>query len=240
MFRTLIWMLYFCWYLIYSLRLRPKVARLERKGMLAERDELAHKEAMRWGFKVINFAKIKVTVIGEENIPKDKGVLFVGNHQSNLDIPIIMGFINKPKGFIAKVELAKIPILSKWMKYLGCVFIDRSDVRQSLLAINQGAENLKKGISMVIFPEGTRSKDGILGDFKPGSLKLAIKAGAPVIPVTLNGSVNILPKKGFIIRPTEVKIIISPPVVLEKALQKDSNALAEAVRNIIQENLKNY
>jgi 1-acyl-sn-glycerol-3-phosphate acyltransferase len=109
-----------------------------------------------------------------------------------------------------------------------------------LLAINQGAENLKKGISMVIFPEGTRSKDGILGDFKPGSLKLAIKAGAPVIPVTLNGSVNILPKKGFIIRPTEVKIIISPPVVLEKALQKDSNALAEAVRNIIQENLKNY
>lgn len=239
MFRTLIWMLYFCWYMIYSLRLRPKVKRLEKAGLLEERDKLLFKEAMNWGRKVINFAKIKVTVIGEENIPKDKGVLFVGNHQSNLDIPILMGFINKPKGFIAKVELSKIPILSKWMKYLGCVFIDRSDVRQSLLAINQGAENLKNGASMVIFPEGTRSKDGTLGDFKPGSLKLAIKAGAPVIPVAINGSINILPKKGFIIRPTEVKIIISPPVELDKTLQKDSNALAETVRNIIKENLKN-
>jgi len=160
MIKAIIWVIYFCGYLLYSLRLRPKAKKLTRQGKIAERDKLVHGEAIKWARNIINFGGIKVTVTGGENVPKDSGVLFVGNHQSNLDIPILIGFINKPKGFIAKVELAKIPILSVWMKYMGCIFLDRKDVRQSLKAINQGAELLKKGHSLVIFPEGTRSKGG--------------------------------------------------------------------------------
>jgi len=124
------------------------------------------------------------------------------------------------------------------MKNLGCLFIDRRDARQSLTAISQAAERLKEGHSLVIFPEGTRSSDGKLGRFKPGSLKLGIKANVPIVPVTINGSKNIMPKGTSLIRSAEVEVIISPPLILDELAEKDPNSVTEKVRNIISANLR--
>jgi 1-acyl-sn-glycerol-3-phosphate acyltransferase len=233
MLRAIIWMVYFWVYLIFSLRYMVKVKWFERQNKIAQRDEFLHEKSMKWAKAMVAFTNSKVKVTGEENIPKEGGVLFVGNHQSNFDIPILLGFINKPKAFITKIELSKVPIFGTWMKYIGCIFIDRKDVRQSLTAINEGAERLKQGYSMVLFPEGTRSHDGNIQEFKPGSLKLATKSKVPIIPVTIKGSMNIMPKKGFVIRPANVEVIISPPVNIDPAFENNSNKIAEIVRNII-------
>jgi 1-acyl-sn-glycerol-3-phosphate acyltransferase len=178
-------------------------------------------------------------VTGEENLHKEGPVLFVSNHQGNFDIPILLGFIDKPKAFIAKKELTKIPILRTWMEYMQCVFIDRSDARQSLKAINRGAELLQEGYSQVIFPEGTRSEDGTLREFKPGSLKLALKANVPIIPITIKGSYNMMPKGDWKIKAAKVEVIISPPVSTENVSVKESNELTEKVKTIIESHL-NY
>ncbi|HEY5586189.1 MAG TPA: lysophospholipid acyltransferase family protein [Ruminiclostridium sp.] len=233
MIRAIIWMGYFWIYLVFTFVDMIKVKWLERQNKIAERDAFIHKRAMEWAKKMVAFTGSKITVTGEENIPKEGGVLFVGNHQSNFDIPILIGYINKPKAFITKSELSRVPIFSTWMKAIGCIFINRKNARQSLIAINQGAERLKQGYSIVIFPEGTRSQDGSVGEFKAGSLKLATKSKVPIIPVTIKGSMNIMPKKGFVIRPAAVEVIISPPVMIDPAIKNDSNQISEIVRNII-------
>lgn len=216
---------------------RFKLMRLSRQGKTAERDACAHDIARKWAQTglALNGSVIKVT--GIENVPKTGGLLFIANHQSNFDIPILIGHVPRDKGFIAKVELLKVPSFGRWMKNIGCVFIDRGDVRQSLTAMNQAAERLKEGHSLVVFPEGTRSADGTVGQFKPGSLKIAMKAKVPVVPVTIKGSMNIMPKGTSLIKSAEVEVIISPPLILDEIPEKDSNDIAEKVRNIIIGNL---
>lgn len=201
MIRTIIWFVYFWLYLIFVLPTLINVKKLDRQNKIKERDDLVFKTVQSWARSLVRLSGAKIKVIGEENIPKNQAVVFVSNHQGNFDIPILLGFLNKPKAFIAKKEILKIPMISTWMKYMNCIFMDRSDIRQSLKAINQGVEYIKDGYSMVIFPEGTRSVDGQLGDFKPGSLKLASKSGALIIPITVKGSNQIMSKNSLIIKP---------------------------------------
>jgi 1-acyl-sn-glycerol-3-phosphate acyltransferase len=217
---------------------RFKMMRLNRQGKIAERDACAQDIARNWARSALSMNGSKINVSGLENVPKDGGVLFIANHQSNFDIPIIMGYVPRDKGFIAKLELSKVPSFGRWMKYIGCVFIDRGDARQSLKAINHAAERLKEGHSLVIFPEGTRSADGTVGQFKPGSLKMAMKAKVPIVPVTISGSINIMPKGSMLIRSATVEVIISPPLNPDELPGMDSNDLTEKVRNIIIANLK--
>jgi len=163
--------------------------------------------------------------------------VFVANHQSNFDIPLLLGYINKPKGFIAKAETEKMPIVGGWMRYLRCVFMDRSNPRAALKAIKQGIEIVKSGYSLVIFPEGTRSVDGSLSEFKPGSFKLAMKAEAMIVPVTISGSFGIMKKGSLRIKPSQVKITISDPVTSTGYESTESYLLREKIADIIQTNL---
>lgn len=237
MLRTIYFVIYFIGHLIYTVPFKAKVKRLHAKGMKKEANELSQRVAFYWAQRLIKATGSKVTVIGSENVPKEGGVVFVGNHQSYFDVPLIVGFIDKPMGFIAKEELANYPIFSSWLGYLGCVFIKRNDARESLKAINKGAELVKEGHSMVIFPEGTRSPDGKIGEFKPGSLKLATKAGAPIVPVTLKGAFEILPKGGKRIRPSNVEIIISPPIYKKEKDKNDTTDVSLVIKEIISKNL---
>lgn len=237
MFRTIIWVIYF---IIKLITITPKLIKLksfEKKNEIEKQDELAYKVARTWGRNLMEKSGSKIKVIGEENVPKDGPVLFVSNHQSYLDIPILLGFIDKPKAFIAKKELVKIPVFSTWMKSLRCIFIDRSDVRQSLRAIKKGIKLLKEGYSFVIFPEGTRSQDGKLREFKQGSLKMATKSKVPIVPVTIKGANKIMPRGKIVIIPTDVEVIISKPIFMEDDIAKDSKALNQKVWNIINDNL---
>jgi 1-acyl-sn-glycerol-3-phosphate acyltransferase len=216
---------------------RFKLIKLNSQGKIAERDACAHAIARKWAQSGLRMNGSSINVIGVENVPQTGGVLFVANHQSNFDIPIFVGHVPRDKGFIAKLELLKVPTFSRWMKYIGCIFIDRKDPRQSLKAINDAAERLKAGHSIVIFPEGTRSADGNVASFKAGGLRLAIKAGVPIVPVTISGSKNIMLKGTSIIRSAKVKVVVSTPLIWDDYKEMDSNQLSEKVRTIIISNL---
>jgi len=239
MLRTMIWFLYFWIYIFCTIPKLIWVKVLEKQGDIKRRDEIVTSMAQNWARALVKLSGSNVEVIGEELIPTDQPVLFVCNHQSAFDIPILLGYINKPKAFVSKKEVKRLPIVGSWMSLMQCVFMNRKDVRQSLQAINHGAENLKKGYSLVIFPEGTRSPDGQMLEFKPGSLKLAIKSGVAIVPVTIDGSYRIMQKKSWIIRPADVKVIVSEPVDVA-SYSKDGKVLTEYVYTKIKEQLSDH
>lgn len=235
--RTIVWFTYF-W--IYQLFLIPSliyIKFLDKNNRVRERDEHVSKSARNWARALVKMTGSKVRVIGEENIPEDEAVVFISNHQGNFDIPILLGFINKSKAFISKVEVQKLPLVSTWMKYMNCVFMDRRDIRQSVDAINKGVEYLKQGYSYVIFPEGSRSRSDEICDFKSGSFKLALKAGVPIVPVTIKGSYRIMEQNGFWIKPASVEVIISTAIVTSGISKEEAKSIPDTVKNIIAENL---
>jgi 1-acyl-sn-glycerol-3-phosphate acyltransferase len=173
-----------------------------------------------------------------ENIPADKTVLFVSNHQSDLDILVFLALAPMPIGFVAKVEMLKVPVLRKWMKYIGCVFLDRDDIRQTAKVILEGIEILKRGHSLVVFPEGTRSRTGEPLPFKPGSLKLATKSKACIVPVTISGSYKIMEGNGYRIKPADIDIVFHPPVYTDDLTAEEAKELPAKVENTILDGLK--
>ncbi len=145
---------------------------------------------VQFGFKCILFLSgTKTTVIGFENIPKDEAVLFVGNHRSYFDVVIAYSMMPGLTGFVSKKEIEKIPFLSTWMRFVYCLFLDRDNVREGLKTILKGIEYIKNGISITVFPEGTRNKnpDGV-APFREGSLKFAEKSGCKIIPIVQNNT----------------------------------------------------
>lgn len=237
MFRTILWFSYFGLSLLAVQPTLLKVKHLDNRGETLEHDRITAQTARRWALSLLKPAGVTVSVTGQEKIPGQSPVLFVSNHQGNFDIPILLGHIDQPKAFIAKIELLKLPMIRTWMKHMKCVFMDRSDVRQSLKVINQAADYLKAGYSMVIFPEGTRSKGENLGEFKAGSLKLALKAGVPIVPIAIDGSYRIMEQNGFRIRPAHVNITIFDPIFTEGLSKEAAAELPEKVKNIIQKGL---
>ena len=157
----------------------------------------------------------------------------MSNHQSNFDIPLFLVYVEKHKGFVAKTELKKIPILRTWMEHINCVFMDRNDLRQSVKTIIEGIKVIKEGHSLVIFPEGTRSKGGPMGEFKAGSFKLATKPKAPIVPVTIKNSSKIMEQNGNKIKPADVEIYIHPMVETVNLSKQEVDALPDQVKTII-------
>ena len=145
---------------------------------------------VQFGFKGVLFlAGTKTRVIGFENIPKDEPVLFVGNHRSYFDVCISYSMVPNLTGFVAKKDFEKVPFLSTWMKFVHCLFLDRDNIREGLKTILEGVELIKSGVSMTIFPEGTRNRtENNLLPFKEGSFKLAEKSGCKIIPMVQNNT----------------------------------------------------
>lgn len=240
MIRSIIWYIYFFLSLIMSIPAIFKVKKLEKNGLLQEKKEYVHKYTSGWARGLLKVAGVKVTIYGAENLPKDRTVLFVGNHQGNFDIPIYMSQIDVPKGFIAKTEIKKMAGVRTWMEFMNCVFMDRSNIRKAGEAIIHGIKNLKNGDSMVIFPEGTRSKGDKMADFKAGSFKLATKSKAPIVPITMNGSYKIMEgSKGPWIRPAEVELYIHPLIETAHLTKEEQDELPKTVQNIIKSKLPN-
>lgn len=186
--------------------------------------------------KVMKATGTNVQVTGREKIPEG-AVLYVANHQGLFDILSFLGHLGKPIGFIAKKEINKLPIIRTWMGLLNCVFIDRTDRRQSMKAINQGIENLKNGYSLVIFPEGTRSKGASISEFKPGSLRLATKANVPIVPVTINGTYKMLEENDGRVKGATVEMTIHDPIFPESYQTLKSAELAKELQDIVQSGL---
>lgn len=185
---------------------------------------------VQWAFRmVLFFAGTKTTIIGEERIPKDTAVLYIPNHQSYFDIIITYSRCPGLTGYISKDILEKVPLLSIWMKRLYCLFLDRSNIKEGLKTILTGIEYVKKGISICIFPEGTRNphpEDGLL-PFKQGSLKIAEKTGCPIIPVAITNSQNIWEAHMPYMRKCNVIVEYGEPIYL-KDLDKEQKKFSGA------------
>lgn len=219
--------------LLGTLNYKRKLNSIKKRGNQKEIDDYVDTLVSSWSRLVLNKCKIKVLVKGNENLPEG-ACLFVANHQGNFDFFAMMGYINKPIGFVAKKEIEKIPIAADWMREMHCVFMDRSNVREAVKAIEEGVENLKNGYSMVIFPEGTRSKGKEMGEFKKGSLKLGLKAGVPIVPVSLEGSYKVFEaNEGKKITPCEIKVVIGKPIYTANMSREEQKNITNEVRNII-------
>ena len=144
---------------------------------------------------MLKIAGTDIELRGLENldkVPKEQGILFVGNHRSYFDILTLQTVVDRPMGFIAKKELKKVPLFWRWMDDIGCLFLDRANVRASMETINTGIEYMKQGLSLGLFPEGTRNHGSELKAFKPGGYRMAEKSNSAIIPVALTGLDNIL------------------------------------------------
>ncbi len=208
------------------------VKKLDKSGDIAARDAYIKTVTAWWGKRIFEFGKTHVDIVGIENVPKEGAVLFVGNHQSIMDIPLILGFAEKQLAFIAKMELSKVPIVAPWMRYMQCIFMDRKNRKQSIIAMEEAVQSLKNGYSQVIFPEGTRNHGGEIQEFKKGSFKLGFRAEVPIVPVTIDGTWQMMNKDiGF--EKARVKLTIHKAIKTKGLTKEQQNALPEKVENIV-------
>jgi len=220
--------------MIYIAMRKIKFNFIKAKFRENEREEYLYDVVNNWSKAIIKYSGLKTEVLGIENLPKEP-CLYVANHQSQLDIPLIMANLDEVAGAIAKQEVGSWPIVSSWMKEFGCVFIDRENTREGLKSILQGVENLKNGRSMLIFPEGTRSKGHEINEFKKGSMKLATKAKVPIVPITVDGAFKGLEGKPEDLR---AKMIIHKPIYIDTLTKEEQNNLAEICQEIISVSLQ--
>ena len=240
MIRSILAILFVVIFLIVSLPIQGILWIVGKVNLMAKKR--ASLAIVSWAFNVVIFISgIKRTVIGEENVPKDQAVLYVGNHRSIFDIVLAYPRVPNPTGFIAKQEILKVPLLNIWMIYMDCLFLDRKDIRKGLEMVLTAIEKVKNGISIFIYPEGTRNKtDEPLGEFHKGSFKIAQKAGCPIVPVVINHSDEIFEKHLPFIRGTHVTIEYCKPIVLSELSKEDQKNIDTYVKNIIEETyLKN-
>ena len=186
-----------------------------------------------WARLLISIAGGRVEISGLENLPAGGGVLFVANHQGAFDIPLLLGYVPGLKGFVSKKENSRLPIVGIWMKLLHCIILDRKDLRQSVQAIARGIRDLQTGRSLVVFPEGTRSKSGVINRFKDGSFKLATRSGAAIVPLTIDGSYRLLEGNRGRITPGKIHLHIHPPIRLQDLNAAEKSTLTEKVQRII-------
>jgi 1-acyl-sn-glycerol-3-phosphate acyltransferase len=172
-------------------------------------------------------------VEGTENLAPDRPYIFAANHQSQFDILALQGFLGIDFRWLAKKELFTVPIWGTAMRRAGYIPIDRSHGRQAIKSLDRAAKKIAKGTSVIIFPEGTRSKDGKLQKFKSGAMRLAIKSGVPLVPVAITGTYKILPKGRLLVRSGQVTIQAGQPIDTQGYKSKDKSELAALLQEAV-------
>lgn len=204
-----------------------------------EKRDYSSLHLVQWAFKVIlKITSVQTIVIGEENVP-DEPVLFIGNHRSFFDILLTYTRCRRLTGYVAKKEMEHIPLLSTWMRYLYCLFLNRENPKEGLKTILQAIDYVKKGISICIFPEGTRNKGEELSmlPFKDGAFKIATKTNCAIIPISLNNTCAIFEKQFPKIRKVHVVIEYGKPIYPDQLEKEDKKHIGNYVQNIIQETI---
>jgi 1-acyl-sn-glycerol-3-phosphate acyltransferase len=203
-----------------------------------EREKQAILEATTtWGKKLAALFGATITVYGKENLPKKGPVLYISNHQAAADIVVLCAALDSIQfSFITKAELAKVPLYGKWIDRVRAIFLMREDPRSSLQSIKNGIEYLEMGFSLLVFPEGTRSRGIKMGEFKPGAFKLATKPGVPIVPVTINGTYRTYEDTG-IMTGAPVQVMLHPAIATKGLTRDQERDLPDQVKAVIQEGL---
>jgi 1-acyl-sn-glycerol-3-phosphate acyltransferase len=184
-----------------------------------------------WARSSLACAVTRFKVEGLENIPKGTPVIFMPNHQSNLDWLVLWSAIPPPFRFVCKKELFKIPFFGVNLRYGGHFSLDREAKRIAYNTLGRVMEVAKKS-SIIIFPEGTRSWDGNLREFKGGGVFAALKIGVPIVPVAISGTFNIMPRNTWIVTPGKVKVKIGKPIIFEKTEELDMENYKVAILKV--------
>lgn len=194
--------------------------------------EIIHaRVAVPWAKGILKVCGIKVLTSGEENVEPAVPRIYMSNHQSYFDIFALLAHLPVSFKFIMKQELMKIPILGPTMRRAGYIGITREDPRSAIKSMNAAAEKIKNGVSVVIFPEGTRSVDGRLQSFKRGGFNLALKSGCDIVPVAICNSCRIVPKGSLKINKGAFEMRIGRPIPVKGYRRKEVAALMERVRS---------
>lgn len=187
-----------------------------------------------WGRILCWTSGVSVVVKGAENLITDKVYIFAANHQSQFDIFALQGYLQHDFRWLAKKELFRIPFFGAGMRLAGYISVDRAHGRQALKSLESAAKRIAAGTSVIIFPEGTRTLDGSLQQFKAGGMVLAIKAGVPIVPVSITGSYGVLPKGKFLARPGHICINIGSPIETSNYKVKEKHELAKRLRDEVE------
>lgn len=208
-----------------------------RKGLTEQVRLKASGVALAWGRMVCWLGGVKDTLEDHSGLERGEAVMFVSNHQGDFDIPLLLKSCNRPMAFVAKKELEHFPLLSGWMGLSGCIFLDRANRRRQVGQIKEIVANLQSGLSMVIFPEGTRSRSPEMAPFAKGSLNIAERAGVRIVPVTLKDTYTLKPKGSWGLQGGKVKVILHPAID-PKSMDKESKGhLHEHVQAVVQSGL---
>lgn len=186
-----------------------------------------------WG-RLLCYATLSgVTVRGRENIDKKQSYIFVSNHQGAFDIFLVYGFLNKDFRWIMKKELRRIPLVGKACEVVGHIFIDRSNVHSIKESLEKSKKTLESGKSVVVFPEGSRTFTGEVGPFKRGAYQLAVELQVPIVPLTIDGAFDVLPRFSTVLSPGHFNLTIHPPISTVGLTHSDISRLVDESRATI-------
>jgi 1-acyl-sn-glycerol-3-phosphate acyltransferase len=197
-----------------------------------------HKIARFWGKSILVASRINVSVKGLSNLDLARPYIYMPNHQSNFDIPVLLGHLKVQFRWLAKMELFKIPIFGRAMRKAGYISIDRHDRQSAFNSLDTAAQKIKNGVSVLIFPEGTRSRDGKIRAFKKGGFVLAIDSGVPIVPVVIKGTYEIMTKGKFRVNPGHVSMVVHKPIDTSAYTRETKEGLMESVRQVICDGLE--
>jgi 1-acyl-sn-glycerol-3-phosphate acyltransferase len=192
-----------------------------------------HRIGQLWGRAVLFGSRVHVTVKGLGRISTSQSYVYMSNHQSNFDIFVLLGCLPVQFRWLAKAELFKIPIFGRSMRECGYISIDRSDRQSAIQSLNSAADAIRGGVSVMIFPEGTRSRDGSIRPFKKGGFVLAIESGVPIVPVVIHHTFAVMSRNSLRISPREVVLEILEPVDTAAVTYRDKDVLMNRVRSRI-------
>lgn len=195
--------------------------------------DATHKVGRIWAKCIIALSNIRVTVKGLSNLKPGRSYIYMANHISNFDIPVLQAYLPVQFRWLAKAELYKIPIFGYAMKRAGYISIDRSDRKSAIESLNKAAKVIRNGVSVIIFPEGTRSRTKNVQPFKKGGFFLAVDSGVPIIPIIIHGTEQIMSKNQISIKPGNVTLEISKPINSSDYTRNTKDDLMEKVRDII-------
>ncbi len=186
-----------------------------------------------WGPGMFWAAQAKVEVTGLEDLDPHQPVIFMANHQSIIDIPVGFTHLGRDVRYIAKKELAKVPFIGWYVWAMGMVFVDRRNVDKAIASLDKAAEVINDGASIIAFPEGTRSRDGVIRPFKKGTFLLAINAGVPIVPVAIHGAIDVVPCDAFRVRPGTIRVNAGTPIKTAGMTADDRDVLIREVHDAI-------
>ncbi|MFZ2087881.1 MAG: lysophospholipid acyltransferase family protein [Desulfobaccales bacterium] len=232
--RRRLWLAYGLWFHFWLILITLIIGGLIiLVSLLEPRATFGRKLGRLWGRLLLKIIPIPITVEGLERLVPGQTYVFAANHRSQFDIFVLIKILPGDFGWVAKKSLFQIPIFGQVMSSLGNISIDRSNLQDAVKSLNQAAELARAGRSFVIFPEGTRATSRELLPFKKGVFIMAGKAGQPIVPITINGTLAIQPRGTIHVRPGAIKVIISPPVDPQDFKGRPKEELMAAVHQAI-------